>query len=242
MVCIKQASIGISCAITLFSHMIHASRNWSQNHAYTIYLIKFVLIVHVDDLLGGCNSDPFYKGLIQHFKKTVKIQEKGIPTQMLQMKLDWNLALSIVSTSQERQIMQLYIKYVGLENKKMFDSPMDPKLKIIKGDPNNLPEVEYLNLIGALYFIARMSRPDVYYVVNALSRMNACYTMEHWRYLLRVLIYLYHTKDQHLTYRRADIDKTKPVTNLQYMVIQALLMILIMVDQHQAMYVTIMVI
>ena len=174
--------------------------------------VQFVLTVHVDDLLGGCNSDPFYEGLIQHFKKTVQIQEKGIPTQMLQMKLDWNLALSTVSISQERQIIQLYIKYVGLENKKMFDSPMDPKLKIIKGDPNNLPEVEYLNLIGALYFIARMSRPDVYYAVNALSRMNACYTMEHWRYLLRVLIYLYHTKDQHLTYRRADIDKTKPVT------------------------------
>ena len=120
--------------------------------------------------------------------------------------------LSAVSISQERQIIQLYIKYIGLDSKKKYDTPMDPKLKIIKGDPNNLPPVEYLSLIGALYFIARMSRPDVYYVVNALSRMNACYTMEHWKYLLRVLIYLYHTRDQHLTYKRSEFHNTDPVT------------------------------
>ena len=52
-------------------------------------------------------------------------------------------------------------------------------------------------------FRIRMSRPDAYYVVNALSRLNACYIMEHWKYLLRVLIYLYHTREQHLTYHRA---------------------------------------
>ena len=60
---------------------------------------------------------------------------------------------------------------------------MDPKLKLIKGDPENLPNVEYLNLIGALCFIERMSRPNAYYAVNALSRLKqarACYTMRQW--------------------------------------------------------------
>ena len=38
--------------------------------------IQFVLTVHVDDLIGGCNSDSFYQELVKHFQKTIKFTEK----------------------------------------------------------------------------------------------------------------------------------------------------------------------
>ena len=161
--------------------------------------LKFFMSVHVDDYTIVCSDDKYYKQLVQHFKKFVDIEEKGVPKIILQMGIKWGPNMESVSFSQKRQIVKLFNRYCP-NTMKRYDTPMEAELKLYRGDKNNLPNVPYREVIGALLFIGRMSRPDIIYAVNVLSRMNNCYTTEHWKYVLRVVIYLYHTVDLELTY------------------------------------------
>ena len=56
---------------------------------------------------------------------------------------------------------------------------------------SNLPHRE---LIGSLMFLATVSRPDIAYIVNYLSRFLNCYSQEHWVAAKRVLRYLQGSK------------------------------------------------
>jgi len=61
-------------------------------------------------------------------------------------------------------------------------------------------DIKYKNLIGALLYISTGTRLDVSYSVNYLSRFQNSYNETHYKYALRILKYLYLTKDLKLTY------------------------------------------
>jgi len=75
---------------------------------------------------------------------------------------------------------------------------MEVNLKLQQCDVNE--NVKYRNLIGALLYISSGTRPDISYSVNYLSRFQNCYNETHFKYALRVLKYLYLTRDLKLTY------------------------------------------
>src|SRR5436190_6528558 len=63
-------------------------------------------------------------------------------------------------------------------------------------------DLKYRNLIGALLYISSGTRPDISYSVNYLSRFQNCYDNTHFKYALRILKYLYLTKDLKLKYSK----------------------------------------
>ena len=57
-------------------------------------------------------------------------------------------------------------------------------------------------------YISHGTRPDISFSVNYLSRFQNCYDETHFKYALRVLKYLYLTRDLKLTYsqnNKADV-------------------------------------
>lgn len=61
--------------------------------------------------------------------------------------------------------------------------------------------IQYRKVIGELLYISTGTRPDVAYSVNYLSRFQNCYDDTHFKYALRILKYLYLTKDL-MTYNK----------------------------------------
>ncbi|KAK9687233.1 Reverse transcriptase (RNA-dependent DNA polymerase) [Popillia japonica] len=57
---------------------------------------------------------------------------------------------------------------------------------------------------GELLYISTGTRPDIAFSVNYLSRFQNCYNETHFKYALRVLKYLYLTKNVKLTYNKND--------------------------------------
>ena len=51
-------------------------------------------------------------------------------------------------------------------------------------------------------YISSSTRPDICYPVNYLSRFQNCYDQSHYKYALRILKYLYCTKELKLTYEK----------------------------------------
>jgi len=75
---------------------------------------------------------------------------------------------------------------------------MEINLKLEQSDVNE--DIKYRNLIGVLLYISYGTRPDISFSVNYLSRFQNCYDETHFKYTLRVLKYLYLTKDLKLKY------------------------------------------
>ena len=84
----------------------------------------------------------------------------------------------------------------GLCDGKTDSLPMEPGLQLPKGDSSEIDvAIPYLNIAGSLFWIARMTRPDILYPVMYLSQFSNCYTLTHFKHLKRVLRYMAHTKD-----------------------------------------------
>lgn len=112
--------------------------------------------------------------------------------------IDYNNERNKMTLSQTKYIESLAVKY-NLENAKLYDTPMETNLKLNQAKMID-ERIKYRNLIGELLYISTGTRPDIAYSVNYLSRFQSCYDQTHFRYAMRILKYLYKTKDLKLTY------------------------------------------
>jgi len=79
------------------------------------------------------------------------------------MSIEWQPFYKGVSTSQRRYIMETAEKY-NLENIKPQQTPMEKDLQLTPALVCDM-SLPYRNIIGALLWIARASRPDIMYAV-----------------------------------------------------------------------------
>ena len=156
--------------------------------------VKFIILVHVDDYLVGCNNQKFYDRFLQAFGTAFTISDLGGLHHILQMAVE--VKDHTIKLSQKRHIADLCDKYnvTGVKN---VDTPMIVGLQLKK-----LPEEDYSvpfrPLLGSLLWIARCTRPDIMFAVIFLSQYSSCYGKEHYKALLRVLQYLRTTIDNDL--------------------------------------------
>jgi hypothetical protein len=62
-------------------------------------------------------------------------------------------------------------------------------------EASQMKNMPYWELIGSLLWVAYGIRPDVSFTVNTLAKFTSNPDLVHWKALLRVLGYLYATKD-----------------------------------------------
>lgn len=81
---------------------------------------------------------------------------------------------------------------------------MEQNLKLESSQIVN-ENIKFRNLIGALLYISSRTRPDIKdYYVNYLSRFQNDCDESHFKYALRILKYLYRTKNLKLSYYKND--------------------------------------
>ncbi|XP_055837853.1 uncharacterized protein LOC129906201 [Episyrphus balteatus] len=80
---------------------------------------------------------------------------------------------------------------------------MSPQSRLESEEMSKIP---YQELIGSLLFAAQVSRPDISYAVNNLSRFNQNPGKAHWTAAKRILRYLKGTADFKLCYSKNDED------------------------------------
>lgn len=68
--------------------------------------------------------------------------------------------------------------------------------------------VPYRECVGALQYLAVLTRPDIVYAVNQASRFLANPGQKHWTAVKRILRYLHGTPDDGLVYRRSPSSNT----------------------------------
>ena len=67
--------------------------------------------------------------------------------------------------------------------------PVDPNflLSLSRSETIDITDIPFHEVIDSLMFLTHLTRSDIAYVVNFLSRFSVCYSIEHWKALKRVL-------------------------------------------------------
>ncbi|XP_046808389.1 secreted RxLR effector protein 161-like [Lucilia cuprina] len=82
-------------------------------------------------------------------------------------------------------------------------SPQDEETK------QQMSKIPYMQAIGCLLFAAQITRPDICYAVNLLSRFGTNPGKPHWEAVKRVMRYLKGTIDKGIVYKRQAEDDIK---------------------------------
>jgi hypothetical protein len=155
-----------------------------------------------------------YTDFITHIKSHFKLRDDGFQpcTDFIGMNISWNQDGSAVRIDQRGYVADV-LETHGFSECRTHNTPAEAKVLVSDLDsPPDGPEGDaeraemkdkpYRARIGALLWIARVSRPDITHAVNALTRVASNPGIKHWHATSRVLRYLAATLECGLVFRR----------------------------------------
>lgn len=100
------------------------------------------------------------------------------------------------------------IKKFGCENVKPVSIPADPNaiLTPVDSDEIAIENVPFREAVGSLMFLAIVSRPDLAYALNNVSKFLNKHNESHWQAVKRIIKYLSGTLDYGILYEKNEND------------------------------------
>ncbi|GAB0095500.1 uncharacterized protein DMENIID0001_108920 [Sergentomyia squamirostris] len=167
-----------------------------------------IVAIYVDDLLVFSNNKKQEQKLVQKLSDSFKMKDLGEVSSVLGIRITRNRDAGEITIDQAQYINEMLKKY-GMEDCKGVSNPMDPNQKITKEmspqndkDREEMKSTPYRQLIGSLLFAAQISRPDISFAVNVLSRYSNDPGKAHWVAAKRILRYLKTTMHYKITYKK----------------------------------------
>jgi hypothetical protein len=175
-------------------------------------------LVYTDDFLScfpnTCSGKACYKELVTMLTTKFELGNDGYQdcTDFIGMHFEFNANRSAVIVTQPLKISEL-CNDAGLETCRPVHTPGMPNVLLSDRDcpaDNDSVQLEFMKnkpfrkRVGQLLWIARSTRPDISYQVNALARVAHNPGKAHWDASTFLIRYMSHTRDMGLVYRRPD--------------------------------------
>ncbi len=166
------------------------------------------LLLYVDDiLLCSPNYDQLSK-----FKSLIKVKFKckdfNRIKNFLGLNIDYNRERGVLKINQKNLICKIAKRFNVTDTINVV-TPLEEKLFLERiSDKSNVTRLPYRELVGCLMYVMLGSRPDICYAISFFSSFQDSASDVHFKYLMRVLKYLYQTRDLSLTF---DSSKSTPV-------------------------------
>lgn len=155
----------------------------------------FLLLLYVDDILIAYEHLDDFSYVFDALQQRYGVKDLGFPQKFLGMEIVRHEDGSI-SLRQQLQIAEILHRFgmdqcapsllpiiAGTRFERCMTPPTPDEVEAMRAVP-------YRQLIGALLYVSRMTRPDIAFVVNQAAQVSADPRPHHWRKLLRVLQYL----------------------------------------------------
>lgn len=149
------------------------------------------VLVYVDDCLIAAPDEQTLDNIKDELKRDLNIKDLGPLGTFIGIDFK-EISEGVVSASQERYIDELADRFKVTE--------ANPLTKLPRVDTEELDRepvdllVPYRSLVGALLYIASMTRPDISAAISYLSRYLDRPSRRSWKLAKQVLNYLRHTK------------------------------------------------
>lgn len=154
--------------------------------------------IYVDDFLIFYANESVFGKLKNFLKQALALKMKEIGEAMECIGIHISRTNDSIALSQKRYIEQLVERF-EMHGCKAVKTPGDPNEKLsvaMVTESNDLTgRVPHKELIGSLLYVAQITRPDIAFCVNNVSRFNSKHTEEHWQSALRILKYLKYASD-----------------------------------------------
>lgn len=152
--------------------------------------------VYVDDLLIFTNDQQVKHALKANLMQRFKMKDIGKASCILGMQIERNRQSVTLNINQSRYIKDVLSRFGILDNNPI-STPMDhtQKLSAEMCPKNNtemaeMKDVPYQEAIGSIVFAAQITRPDICFAVNSVSRYVNNPGKPHWMAVKRILRYL----------------------------------------------------
>lgn len=195
---LKQAS---RCWNKKFTDFLK-SYGFVQSQAdYCVYVrnvesIKVILVIYVDDALIISSSKKIIKIIISVLKQAFKIKE---------LNLSYFVGIEVLKSDNciclhQQEYIEQIVKTFNMSECNYASTPADPNVVICKNLEETVVKFPYREAIGSLLFLCSVSRPDIAYAVNILSRYINNPSQQHVNAVKRVIRYLVNTKNVCIRY------------------------------------------
>ena len=171
-------------------------------------------LVYVDDILIADNCPDLRAGFVADISKRFPTEDKGELEWILNTAITRDRTTRTLNLSQALYAADLITKfgsYFERSRSRHFDSPMEEGLELSAADqpvPNSVEYDEmsqfreaYMAIVGALLWLANMTRVDIAYSASQLARFMTNPGPSHFKAAIRVLLYLRDTTDRALVMR-----------------------------------------
>lgn len=158
---------------------------------------KVILILYVDDALLFSKSKHILSAIINDLKNVFKIKVLQLYS-FVGMEI-CGLPESI--TIHQKQYTEQIIERFGMLQASPCNTPADSNVILTRSENIDfVPDFPYREAVGALLFLSSVSRPDIAYAVNIVSRYINNPNKEHINAVKRIIRYLIKTKNMCITY------------------------------------------
>lgn len=157
-----------------------------------------VLLVYVDDMLLVTGDTQLIQRTTAALQECFAITVDENPKFFVGFEIQRDMKNKSIVLSQKNYVKRILRRF-NLHDAYPQSTPMESGLKLVE-PPDGKDDTEYRSMIGALLYVARGTRPDIAFAVNALSKAQTCSTEVEKNYVRRIFRYLAGTKDHGLVY------------------------------------------
>lgn len=171
----------------------------SDNCVFVGYFkdVKVILILYVDDGLLLAKNKVVLSDILNNLKQNFDIKIVNCNSFI---GMDINREKECISISQKQYIKTIINKF-NLSDAKGCGTPADVNVHLSKNTSNEPINFPYREAVGALLFLSSVSRPDIAYAVNVVSRYVNDPGSSHVTAVKRILRYLINSKDISIVYK-----------------------------------------
>lgn len=157
---------------------------------------KCYLCLYVDDGLLFAKDVSTLKGLINDLQSIFEVKTCSLRNFVGVEIQKYDKYIFIHQSIYVEKLLNKFNMY----NCKPNSIPVDPHMKLEKGEGETEQNIPYREAVGSLMHLATVSRPDISFAVSLVSRFLNCYNETHWNAVKKILKYLKETKDYGLCY------------------------------------------
>ena len=173
---------------------------------YRLMGMLIILVLYVDDILLAGNNKSKMQEIIDHLNKVFNMKNLGEPRDYLGMKIVRDRSNKLMTLSQADYIEKVLERFNMSESKPQNTPMITRQVRSRISNDQKLTqtkrvEVPFREVIGSLLYLANVTRPDIAYAVNYLSRKQSDPTEEDWIDAKRILRYLRGTSKLGLNFR-----------------------------------------
>lgn len=160
---------------------------------------KCYFCLYVDDGLLFSTDESALKVITEELNSIFEIKVLNTPRNFVGMQIE--ILNNCIFIHQTQYIEQLLNKF-NMNDANTNSVPVDPHMKLQKGDGEPEKNIPYREAVGSLMHLAIVSRPDIMFAVSLVSRFLNCYNQMHWNAVKKIFKYLKASKDYGLCYTK----------------------------------------